>query len=93
MPQDAYAFGEDASREADRLAEVAAGLTEIRGREHRLLAPGGPDWLRSGLERLRAELLNEGFAERDLDPALKCLDDPENLISGPPIVIGWDRRR
>lgn len=73
----------------------SAGLTDIRGREHRLLAPGGPDWIhvRSGLERLRAELVNEGFAERDLDPALKCLDDPENLISGPPIVIGWGRRR
>ena len=73
----------------------SAGLTDIRGREHRLLAPGGPDWLhvRSGLERLRAELVNEGFAERDLDPALECLDDPENLISGPPIVIGWGRRR
>jgi hypothetical protein len=73
----------------------SAGLTDIRGREHRLLAPGGPDWLhvRSGLERLRAELVNEGFAERDLDPAIKCLDDPENLISGPPIVIGWGRRR
>lgn len=71
-----------------------AGLADVRGREHRLIARGGRNWghVRAGLERLRSELVDQGVAEDDLDAALRCLDDPANLITGPPIVISWGYR-
>ncbi len=73
---------------------LAAGLTGVRGQQHRLIAPGGPDWrhVRAGLERLRAELAGQGVAEQDLDAALRYLDDPGNLITGPPIIVAWGHR-
>jgi ubiquinone/menaquinone biosynthesis C-methylase UbiE len=72
----------------------AAGLVEPRGRQYRRLAPGGEEWthLGYGIQRLHAELIEQGMAPRELEHALHCLSDPGNLIKGPPITIAWARR-
>jgi SAM-dependent methyltransferase len=72
----------------------AAGLAGVGAHEHRLTAPGGEAWLhvRAGLERLRSEVLAAGASEEELDAALRCLDDPDTTITGPPVVIASGRR-
>jgi SAM-dependent methyltransferase len=71
-----------------------AGLREVRGFQHRRIAPGGPGWAHvvSGLERLLPRLLEEGIAERDLERAIALLGDPDHLITGPALVIALGRR-
>lgn len=73
---------------------LAAGLTDVRGREHRLVAPGGPAWrhVRDGLLRLRDELRAERFGGSDLDSVPRLISDRDQLITGPPITIAWGRR-
>lgn len=90
-----HAVGWQPNYGASPLADLrGAGLADVRGREHRLVAPGGADWrhVRAGLERLRAELLDQAVTVQDLDAALRCLEDPGNLITGPAVVIGWGYR-
>jgi hypothetical protein len=72
----------------------AAGLVDVRGREHRLIAPGGEAWAHvgAGLERLRDELADQAVTAEDIDAALACLADPGYLISGAPVITAWGRR-
>lgn len=72
----------------------AAGLRDLRGFEHRRIEPGGPAWAHvvSGLERLRPRLVEAGAAEHDVERAIASLGDPDNLITGPPVVIALARR-
>jgi SAM-dependent methyltransferase len=70
----------------------AAGLQAIHGVEYRQIAAGGA-WkhVEHGLERLRPELREQGASDELLNAALRCLGDPANLITGPPVVIAWGR--
>jgi SAM-dependent methyltransferase len=72
----------------------ASGLVDLKGREYRVLAPGGVDWehVGAGLRRLRNSLLEQGVTEHDLESALRDLSDPRNLLTGSPIAIVWGRR-
>jgi SAM-dependent methyltransferase len=71
-----------------------AGLVSVRGREHRSLAPGGPDWahVRAGLERLREGVLRHGAEPDDVVAALMRLSDPGTMVTGAPITTVWGRR-
>jgi SAM-dependent methyltransferase len=72
----------------------SAGLADVEGLEHRSIASGGPDWrhISVGLERLRGELVAQGVSGQALEQALLALEDPGNLLTGPPIVVAWGRR-
>lgn len=72
----------------------STGFVELRGREVRLLAPGGDGWthVRSGLQRLHAQLIEQGVAEQEIEHALHSLADPANVITGPPDTVSWGRR-
>jgi 2-polyprenyl-3-methyl-5-hydroxy-6-metoxy-1,4-benzoquinol methylase len=72
----------------------SAGLTGLRGRQYRQLAPGGDGWAHVilGIARLRAELSDQGFTDPRLAEIRRCLADPGNLIAGPPITIAWGWR-
>lgn len=72
----------------------SAGLREVRGFEYRHLAPGGEAWrhVASSLGRLMPQLRERGVAESDVAHATRLLADPDNLITGPPVVIALARR-
>jgi SAM-dependent methyltransferase len=72
----------------------AAGLADVQGREHRLVAPGGEAWshVRAGVERLRHELAAQGVTAEDIDATLASLADPGILITGAPVISAWGRR-
>jgi SAM-dependent methyltransferase len=89
------AVGWNAAYGHDLLDDLrAAGLTDLHGRESRVIAPGGEAWrhLSAGLERLRSHLLDEGVSEPDLQAAIRALDDPTCLVTGPPMLIASGRR-
>jgi SAM-dependent methyltransferase len=72
----------------------SAQLADVEGLEHRAIAPGGADWrhIAAGLERLHGELLAQGASAELLEHVLLALEDPGNLLTGPPIVVAWGRR-
>lgn len=71
----------------------AAGLTEMGGHEYRQVAPGGGSWahLTHGLGRLRDQLIEQGLAATQLQRAVDLLTDPENMITGPPVLGAYAR--
>jgi SAM-dependent methyltransferase len=85
------------SRLGGRLLRMlrSAGLVEIGGRSHRSLAPGGEAWIAAqfGLRRLRAAILACGATASQMDAAAAAFADPSLLVTGPPIVSAWGRRR
>lgn len=58
------------------------------------LRPGGAGWahVAYGIERVRPELRAQGIAGEQIDAVLRCLADPQNLITGPPVAIAWGQR-
>jgi SAM-dependent methyltransferase len=82
-------YGNELMRDLGR-----SGLIELQGRQYRLLAPGGESWahIARGIQRLETELNAEGITAERLNAVRRCLTDPANLITGPPVTIAWGRR-
>jgi SAM-dependent methyltransferase len=70
------------------------GLVELGGRQYRQLACGGEAWahVARGIQRMETELIAQGVTPEQLAAALRCLVDPANVITGPPVTIAWGRR-
>lgn len=69
----------------------ALELRDLRGRQHRQLAPGGPAWthVTQGLRRIERELIEQGVSQEQLTLVRRSLADPSTLIVGPPVTIAW----
>ena len=76
---------------------AAAGLVELRaeGRAHLIRGAddtSGAAWLRLTVEKVRDQLMTQGFDESLLDNALAVLDDPSFVAPSALTLAVWGRR-